>query len=338
MAQDLSRYSRQVVFPLVGEVGQRKLLESRVLLIGCGALGSGIAELLARAGVGYLRIVDRDVVELHNLQRQTLFDERHVRDEAPKAVAAAERIAQINSDIEVEPHVADVTPDNVQSLFESIDLVVDGTDNWGTRYLINDVSVMTGIPWVYGGVIGASGLVMPIIPGQTPCLRCVYPDPPAVSGETCETAGVLGAAVWIVASLQAVTALRLLTGREGEPVLSTIDAWNGSIERLPITERVPGCPACGEREFEFLDAAGAGSVRLCGRNSIQISPSRAGAVNLDSLAQQLESLGPVRHNSYLLKFTIDSYEMTVFSDARVIIKGTEDESTARSLYAKYIGG
>ncbi len=330
------RYSRQIAFPPVGEQGQRRLLASTALVVGCGALGSGCAELLARAGVGTLRLVDRDYLEEHNLQRQSLYDERLLAEGLPKAVGAARRIGEINSGVRVEPHATDLTADNVLELIEGVDIVLDGTDNWDTRYLLNDASHRVGVPWVYGGVIGAAGMSMAVVPGATPCLRCVFPDPPPPGGDTCETAGVLGPAVWMVASVQTMAALRLLLDNTPAAQLLTIDAWNGAVEGVPLGVPTPGCPACSG-EWAFLDGARPATARLCGRNSVQV-PARPGTqMDLDAVAARLRAVGEVRHNEHLLKLTVNGHELTLFADGRAIVTGTEDEGVARSLYARYVG-
>jgi adenylyltransferase/sulfurtransferase len=330
------RYSRQTVFPRVGRDGQERLLRSTALVVGCGALGSGCAELLARAGVGALRLVDRDVLEEHNLQRQSLYDERPLREGLPKAVAAARRIGEINSGVRTEAHAADVTADNVLELFEGADVVLDGTDNWEARYLLNDAAHRTGVPWVYGGVIGATGVSMAIRPGTTACLRCVFPEPPAPGGDTCETAGVLGPAVWMVASTQAMSALRVLLGDPPPARLTTIDAWNGTAEGIELGGPAPGCPACAG-DLAFLDGARPTSTRLCGRDSAQVSPGPGIRMDLRAAADRLRAVGDVRANDYLLKLMVGGHELTLFADGRAIVTGTQDESVARSLYARYIG-
>ncbi len=334
----MDRYSRQTVLPLVGTEGQQRLLNSTALVLGCGALGSGCAELLTRAGVGCLRLVDRDYLEEHNLQRQSLYDERLLAEGLPKAVAAAKRVDEINSGVRVETHVADVTAENVLSLIEGVDVVLDGTDNWATRYLLNDASQKTKVPWVYGGVLGVMGVSMAILPGSSPCLRCVFPDPPPPGGDTCETAGVLGPAVWMVASVQTMSALRILLGDPPPPTLTTVDAWNGRVDGVPLGERSPGCPACGgEKRWEFLNGSRPSSARLCGRESVQVSVPPGVEVDLHVVASRLRAVGDVRHNGHLLKLSVPPYELTLFRDGRAIIKGTEDEGVARSLYARYIG-
>ncbi len=333
----MDRYARQVVFPPVEEQGQRRLLGATALIVGCGALGSGTAELLARAGVGTLRLVDRDYLELHNLQRQSLYDERLLAEALPKAVAAARRIGEINSSIVAEAHPVDLTGDNALEFFDGVDIVLDGTDNWETRYLLNDAAVRTGTPWVYGGVLGAAGMSMAIVPGSTPCLRCIFPDPPPPGGDTCETAGALGPAVWLVASVQAMSALRILIGDPPEARLTTVDAWNAGIESMTLGGPVAGCPACDLRTGEFLDGATGTGVRLCGRNSVQIAARPGARLDLGAIAARLRSVGAVRHNVYLLKLEVDGHGLTLFADGRAIVSGTEEEAVARSLYARYIG-
>ncbi|MDQ3856200.1 MAG: ThiF family adenylyltransferase [Chloroflexota bacterium] len=333
----MDRYSRQTVFPRVGEDGQRRLLGATALVLGCGALGSCAAELLARAGVGTLRLVDRDYLEAHNLQRQSLYDERALALDLPKAEAAARRVREINSGLTVDPRVVDVTADNVLDLLEGVDVVLDGTDNWETRYLLNDASVSTGVPWVYGAVLGVSGMSMPILPGTTPCLRCVFSEPPPPGGDTCETAGVLGPAVWIVSSVQAMWALRILLGDPPSAGLTTVDAWSGTMESVALGRPEPDCPACGRRELRFLFGGRPLSTRLCGRDAVQVSAPPGADLDLASAAERLRAVGAVRHNEHLLKLAIDGYELTLFADGRAVVKGTTEEGVARSLYARYIG-
>lgn len=345
MSGDLERYSRQMLVSGIGEEGQRRLLASRVLVCGCGALGSVLADSLARAGVGFLRIVDRDFVELSNLQRQVLFDEDDVAARLPKSIAAAAKLARINSDITLEPIVADIDHTNILKYFEGIDLVVDGTDNFEVRFLINDASLETSTPWVYGGCVGSHGQTMAIFPGESACLRCLIQDvPPPGSAETCDTAGVLGAAINVVASLQTVAALKILTGRadEVEPVLTVVDVWDGTYRQMgmgDLRER-SGCQACIEGERTWLRGErGTETTVLCGRNAVQVAPPPGLSLSLEELAKRLESVGQVTANPYLLRLLVADSEMdlTVFSDGRAIIKGTDDLGVARSLYARYIG-
>jgi adenylyltransferase/sulfurtransferase len=339
----LERYSRQMRFPGIGEDGQRRLLESHVTLCGCGALGTVIANALVRAGVGYLRLIDRDFIETSNLQRQVLFDEHDVAENLPKAEAASRKLAAINSSVHVEPVVTDIDRTNILELVGDADLILDGTDNFEIRYLINDAAVKLGKPWVYGGCIGSHGQTMTILPGETPCLRCVFEAAPA-PGEagTCETAGVLAPVVNIVASYQATEALKILTGRR-ESInreLIYIDVWENLQRRIkiaPLLGKVD-CPCCQRRRFEWLDGEhGAQTTSLCGRNAVQVAQRSASRLNFEELARHLEMLGVVTYNRFMLKFQIDGHEFTVFPDGRAIIKGTSDVDRARTLYAKYIG-
>jgi molybdopterin-synthase adenylyltransferase len=345
MSQDpsLERYSRQMRFAGIMEKGQRKLLESRVTLCGCGALGTVIANSLVRAGVGFVRIIDRDFIESHNLQRQVLFDEADIAANLPKAEAAARKLRVINSAVTIEPVVTDIDRTNILELSKDADIILDGTDNFEIRYLINDVSVKFNKPWVYGGSIGSHGQTMTIIPGQTPCLRCVFEAAPA-PGEvgTCETAGVLGPIVNIVASLQATEGLKILTGNLAQinRELTYIDIWENihrSIKVSPLLGKVD-CPCCKHRRFEWLDGEhGSQTTSLCGRNAVQVSHRTSGRLNFEEMARHLGVMGKVSFNRFLLKFDVDDYEFTVFPDGRAIIKGTNDIDRARTLYAKYIG-
>lgn len=335
---EAERFSRQVRFAAIGEEGQQRILRSRVAIAGCGALGSFQAGALARAGVGWMRIIDRDYVELSNLQRQWLFEEADAGEGLPKAVAAARRIARINSAVEVEPCVADLTARNVDDLLGGVDLLLDGTDNFETRYLLNDFAVSRGVPWIYGAAVGSYGLAMPVLPGETACLRCVFPVPPGGVQPTCETAGVLNSITSLVASLQTAEALKILAGRRANVSrrISTADVWSGLVRQLEQPRRDPDCPACGRREFPWLDGTRRAPVSLCGRNAVQIH-ERSRPVDLVALGASLSELGQVRANEFALRFFIPPYEMTVFPDGRAIIKGTQDVGIARSLYARYVG-
>jgi molybdopterin/thiamine biosynthesis adenylyltransferase len=330
------RYSRQILFPGVGETGQQRLLDARVAVLGCGALGSFQAGCLARAGVGFLRIIDRDYVELSNLQRQWLFDECDAEQGLPKAIAAARKIAAINPDIQVEPVVADVTASNVDDVAGDVELILDGTDNFETRYLINDYAVNQGRPWIYGAAVASYGITMSIVPSQTACLRCIYPDPPSGVQPTCETAGVLGSITALIASLQASEALKILCGAGPSRKITTADVWSGEIRQVTQPSPSDDCPACGHREFPYLTGRERVPVSLCGRNAVQIH-ERARPVDLQDLALRLAPLGAVRSNEFALRFEISPYQLTVFADGRAIIKGTTDVGVARSLYARYIG-
>ncbi len=339
----LERYSRQIRFPGIGEDGQRRLLASRVTLCGCGALGTVLANALVRAGVGHLRLIDRDFIETSNLQRQVLFDEHDVAENLPKAEAAARKLGAINSSVHVDPVVADIDRTNIVELVQDADLILDGTDNFEIRYLINDVAVKLGKPWVYGGCIGSHGQTMTILPGETPCLRCVFEAAPA-PGEagTCETAGVLGPMVNIIASLQATEAFKILTGRRDRinRELLYFDIWDNVQRRIkiaPLLGKVD-CPCCRHRRFEWLDGAhGSQTTSLCGRNAVQVSHRTPTKLNFEEMARHLEKMGEVNYNRFLLKFNVESYEFTVFPDGRAIIKGTADVDKARTLYAKYVG-
>ena len=333
-----SRYSRQIRFAPFGEQGQANLRAARVAIVGCGALGTVQAETLARAGVGALRLIDRDFVERSNLQRQFLFEESDAAEAIPKAIAAARRLAQLNSEVELQPMVADLTPANVEELFTNIDLILDGTDNFETRFLINDAAVSTGIPWIYGAAVGSYGIKLAIIPGQTACLRCVYPAPPQGAQPTCETEGVLGPVTAAIAALQAADALKILAkGRDAVVArLTTFDIWEGTVRQLAPPARDADCPCCVRREFPYLQASRRAPIRMCGRNAVQIH-ERTRPVDLPALALRLSSLGTVRSNEFALRAAIDAYELTVFPDGRAIIKGTEDPGVARSIYARYVG-
>jgi adenylyltransferase/sulfurtransferase len=339
----LERYSRQMRFYGVAEEGQRRLLHSHVTLCGCGALGTVIANALVRAGVGHLRLVDRDFIETSNLQRQVLFDEHDVAENLPKAEAAARKLTAINSSVYVEPVVTDIDRTNILDLVHDADLILDGTDNFEIRYLINDAAVKLGKPWVYGGCIGSHGQTMTILPGETPCLRCVFEAAPA-PGEagTCETAGVLSPIVNIVASYQVTEALKILTGRRDKVNrdLIYLDVWENIQRRIkvaPLLGKVD-CPCCRRRRFEWLEGEqGSHTTSLCGRNAVQVAHRTPVRLNFEELAGHLEKLGAVSYNRFLLKFTTDGHEFTVFPDGRAIIKGTSDVDKARTLYAKYIG-
>ena len=337
-AADRERYSRQILFAGIGERGQEALLRSRAAIVGCGALGSFQAAALARAGAGRITIIDRDYVEPSNLQRQWLFEESDARQALPKAAAAERRIAAINSSISVRGVVTDLTASNAAELLGDVDLILDGTDNFDTRYLINDFAVNRGIPWIYGAAVGSYGLAMPVLPGRTACLRCVYPDPPEGVQPTCETAGVLNVIASLVASYQVADALKILCGRVElvEARITRVDLWQGGTRQIDAPPRDPECPACGRREFPYLDESRRAPVSLCGRNAVQIH-ERERPLDLQALKGRLEPLGEVRANEFALRFLVAPYEMTVFPDGRAIIKGTSDPGLARSLYARYIG-
>ncbi|MBL8800240.1 MAG: ThiF family adenylyltransferase [Planctomycetia bacterium] len=327
----------------MGEAGQKKLLDSHVTLCGCGALGTVLANSLVRAGVGHVRVVDRDFIEPSNLQRQVLFDEQDITQNLPKAEAAARKLGIINSSVHVEPVVADIDRTNILELCRDADLILDGTDNFEIRYLINDVAVKLNKPWVYGGSIGSHGQTMTILPGETPCLRCVFEAAPA-PGEagTCETAGVLSPTVSIIASYQAVEALKILSGHREQinRDLIYVDIWENIQKRIKIAKLkdTVDCPCCKHRKFEWLEGEqGTQTTSLCGRNAVQVAHRRSDKLNFEDLARHLETLGEVSYNRFLLKFNVDGHEFTVFPDGRAIIKGTSDLDKARTLYAKYVG-
>lgn len=340
---DLSRYARQLRFAPLGEAGQEAICQGRALVVGCGALGSVIANTLARAGVGRLRIVDRDFLELNNLQRQVLYDEADVASGLPKAIAAANKLRAINSRIEVEPIVADISATNIIELIQGVDVIVDGTDNFETRYLVNDAALAHNIPWVYGGCLGAEGQSMTIVPGDTPCLRCLMPDPPPPGATpTCDSAGILGPIINVIASLEAMEALKILAGKREaiSRALTVIDVWDNRLRQVNLdglrAERSQ-CPACSGREYPWLRGErGSHTAVLCGRNAVQLSFADA-ALSLEELEAKLAGLGKVARNAFLLRFAIDDYQITVFPDGRAIISGTEDTAEAKTVYARYIG-
>ena len=345
----LSRYHKQMLFTGVGLDGQQRLADSRVLLIGCGALGCVVADTLVRAGVGLVRIIDRDFVELSNLQRQILFDEQDVEDHLPKVIAAERRLRRVNSEITIEPIVADVDWSNISEFADGVSLVLDGTDNFEIRYLINDLSLQTGIPWIFTGCTGSAGQVMPIFPHDSACLRCLMPSPPPPgSTETCDTAGVLGPAVNVVASFQAALALKILTGHadQVDRKLTIIDVWTGSFRQVDIS-KLPAnsqCPACHRGERLWLHGTQkSSSTILCGRHAVQVTPPEKLTLSLADVANRLQASGEVVANPFLVRVTVlESYgehpiEMTVFPDGRAIIRGTEDPALARTLYSRYIG-
>jgi adenylyltransferase/sulfurtransferase len=332
------RYSRQILFSGIGTHGQQRLSEARVAIVGCGATGSTLAGLLARAGVGTLRIIDRDYVEASNLQRQALFDEADAAASLPKAIAAARKLAACNSQIVVEPEVADLTPENIEALLAGAHLLLDGTDNFETRYLLNDFAVQRGLPWIYCAAVGSCGVTMNILPGETACLACMFPESPRGTLETCETAGVLGPAVSVVASAAAGEALKLLVGAREQLRLTLLswDIWSNQTSAIQAGQPHPNCRACGRRDFVHLAGEGRAHITLCGRNSVQIH-ERARPMNFALMSERLRAHGTVRHNEFVLKFWHDRYELTLFPDGRAIIKGTSDTAVARSLYARYIG-
>jgi adenylyltransferase/sulfurtransferase len=334
------RYSRQMLFRGIGEAGQQKLAAANVALVGCGATGSALAGLLARAGVGTLRIIDRDYVEPSNLQRQSLFDEHDAAESLPKAIAAARKIAAFNSGIVVEPKVEDLIPGNIEALLEGMDLILDGTDNFETRYLINDYSIDRSRPWIYSAAVGSYAVTLNVLPGQTACLACIFPDSPRGVVETCETSGILNSAVNLVASIAATEALKVLVSGPSmtqlRRTLLSFDVWTNEHAEISAAKPRLGCRACGERDLIHLAGEGRPHITLCGRNSVQIH-ERQRPIDFAEMDRRLQPHGKVRHNDFVLKFWHDPYEMTLFPDGRAIIKGTTDTAVARSLYARYVG-
>jgi len=338
----LDRYRRQLRYAPLGEEGQRQLLQARVLICGCGALGCVVADTLVRAGVGFVRLVDRDFVETDNLHRQGLFDESDAAAQLPKAIAAAARLVRVNSAVQIEPIVADLNATNVDALAADVELIVDGTDNFETRYLLNDYAVANNRPWIFGGCIGAEGQTLAIVPGETPCLSCIMPEPPPAAAQpTCETVGVLGPIVNVIASLQAMEAIKLLSGNRDQlnPAMTLVDLWHNQIRTMGVGKsRTGDCPTCGQRDFAWLDGRrGSAITRLCGRNSVQIAPDTTGSIDLPALGERLSTLGHVTSNRFLLRLTVDDYQLTVFADGRTLVGGTDDPAVARTVLAKYLG-
>ncbi|MDX1946553.1 MAG: ThiF family adenylyltransferase [Pirellulaceae bacterium] len=337
-----SRYARQMRFAPLGVAGQRKLLAARALVVGCGALGAVIANTLARAGVGKLRIVDRDFLELNNLQRQVLYDEDDVAAGLPKAIAARNRLVRINSQIEIDAEVADVDHTNIERLLAGVDCLVDGTDNFETRFLLNDAAVKLGIPWVYGGCLGAEGQSLTILPGETPCLRCLMPDPPPPgSTPTCDSAGILATIIGVIASLEASEALKILSGNRAaiSRTWTVLDLWENTLRQIKLADaKSADCPCCGRREFPWLSGErGSHTAVLCGRNAVQLSFPGREPISLEAVAERLATVGQVTRNKYLVRATIGSHLVTIFPDGRAVIGGTEDIAEARSIYAKFVG-
>ena len=344
------RYSRQILFGEIGEAGQQRLLESSAVIVGCGALGTALANLLVRAGVGKLRIVDRDFVEPSNLQRQTLFEEADAAEALPKAVAAERRLRSINSGVLLEGIVADVTPKNAEDLLRGFPLILDGTDNFETRFLLNDVAIDLRVPWIYAAVVASYGVTLTVRPGETACLACALESgsgngshaaassAPAGAEDTCDTVGVLGAAAGVIASIEAAEAIKLLVGKAGSSGgrLVSFDVWSGRFQSVRVA-RNPECRACARKDFRYLEGEAQPHLTMCGRDSVQIHERRR-QLDLAALGRRLApTVAEVRENGFLLRFRVPPYEMTIFADGRAIIKGTRDASVARSLYARYIG-
>jgi molybdopterin-synthase adenylyltransferase len=333
------KYSRQILFAPLGAEGQERLLASSAVLVGCGALGTSVASLLVRAGVGRLRIIDRDFVEPSNLQRQTLFEESDARDALPKAVAAERRLRAANSSVTLEGIVADLTPRNAEELLGGFPLILDGTDNFETRFLLNDAALKLGVPWIYAAAVASYGLTMTVLPGESACLSCLVESGGAAGIEqTCDTAGVLNAIAGLIASIEAAEAIKLLAGRKQalHGRLISCDVWSGRFQSIRVA-RNPDCPACGRREFKYLEGEAQPQITMCGRDSVQIHERRR-ALDLAELGRRLSpAVAGIRANDFLLRFAVPPYELTVFADGRAVIKGTRDAGVARSLYARYIG-
>ncbi len=332
------RYSRQILFQPVGPEGQKKLAAARVAIVGCGATGSALASLLARAGLGYMRIIDRDYVEPSNLQRQVLFDESDAAESLPKAIAAARKISGFNSEIVVEPHAADLVPGNVHDLLANVELILDGTDNFETRYLINDFCVSEKLPWIYAAGVGSYAVTMTVLPEETACLACIFPDSPKGIVETCDTSGILNSAVNLVASIAATEAMKLIVGARDQirRTLWSYDVWTNEPAEVSTARPREDCRACQQHDFVHLAGEGRPPISLCGRNSVQIH-ERQRPIDFEEITRRLAPHGAVKHNEFVLKFWHDPYEMTLFPDGRAIIKGTTDTAIARSLYARYVG-
>ncbi|AGK55540.1 ThiF family adenylyltransferase [Bacillus sp. 1NLA3E] len=340
--QELERYSRQMLFKPIGKDGQSKLVKSRAAIVGMGALGTVIANHLVRSGVGFVRIIDRDIVELSNLQRQSLYTEIDSEEKIPKVIAAEKRLKEINSTVIVEPILSDLNLDNAEELLGGFDVIVDGSDNFMTRYLINDVAVKHGIPWVYGGAVSSRGMFATIIPGKTPCYRCLFPDIPAGLGETCDTIGVLSPITDIIGSFEAMEALKLLVGVDTNPNLEQLDIWYNSSLQMDISDgRNPKCPTCVEHKYDFLDRSSHQQIAytsLCGRDTVQINPRNKQEIDFIKTAERLKSSGKVEMNPYMLRFSPnDEITIVFFKDGRVLIHGLNDLVKAKTYYSKYIG-
>ncbi|HEV2232410.1 MAG TPA: ThiF family adenylyltransferase [Terriglobia bacterium] len=337
MYQD--KYSRQILFLPIGAEGQQKLRRAKVIIVGCGALGTMQANALVRAGIGTLRIVDRDYVEECNLQRQILFDESDARQNLPKAIAAQRKLNRINSDVDVQAMVADADGRNIENLVQGFDVILDGTDNFETRYLLNDVSLKLGVPWIYGAVVGSYATTMTFLPGRTACLACLFPAAPKGIQDTCDTVGVIAPAAAWAAAAQVTEAIKIIIGRHAElhGSLLSYDIWENRFQKVhPQID--PRCRACGARDFVHLMIGDSTPTSLCGRDAVQIRRQESQGFDLATLKLRLEKFGPVRGNEFLLKCALDPYELTIFNDGRAIIRGTQDLAVARSLYAKYVGG
>ncbi|TCS84537.1 ThiF family adenylyltransferase [Tepidibacillus fermentans] len=344
MDQSELRYSRQHLFPFIGKKGQEKLKNSRIAIVGMGALGTALANHMVRSGVGYVRIMDRDFVEYSNLQRQMLYDEKDAKQGLPKAIAAKEKLNAINSDVIVDAHVTDLTWKNAEKLLSDVDLILDGTDNFDVRYLVNDVAVKYGIPWIYGGAVSSRGMTFTIIPEKTPCFRCLFPEAPAPgTTQTCDTAGVIGPIIQVVAAYQATEALKLLVGDDEHlsTSLRNFELWQNDYSEINVKNaRNEDCPTCGHHHYDYLDPNDKSErvVSLCGRDTIQITPGLETKLDLKKLAKTLQLVGRVEETPFLLRFYVESYKLTIFPDGRTLVQGTDDLIVAKNLFAKYIGG
>jgi molybdopterin-synthase adenylyltransferase len=340
-----SRYSRQILFPPIGVQGQEKLAQKKVAIVGMGALGTVLANHMVRAGVGHVRMIDRDFVEASNLQRQMLYDETDAHEHLPKAIAAENKLRTINASVQIEGIIADLHAGNAESLLQDADVILDGTDNFAVRYLINDVAIKHRIPWVYGGAVSSRGMFAVIRPSITPCFRCLFPHAPVGRGETCDTVGVIGPIIHVIASYQATEAMKLLVGATGtiNPHLEQFDLWDNDWMPMDVSQgKNPACPACAKRTFEYLELQGVDAdteefVSLCGRDTVQITPHQSRSVDLNLLSARFAPLGSIEQNRYLLRFHVDEYTLVFFSDGRVLVQGTSELAVARSLYAKYVG-
>jgi len=338
----MNRYARQSLFREIGEDGQRRISTTRVAIVGVGALGCQEAAILARAGVGHLTLIDRDLVDLTNLQRQVLFDEEDARLAAPKAQAARAQLIRVNSSIDIDAHDADLDAQNAGVLLRDADVIVDGSDNFEVRYLINDFAVANGIPWIYAAAVGTTGLIMPVLPGETSCLRCVFEEPPPTgSAETCDTAGVLGSTTATVGSLAAVEALKIAAGRTDavRRGLLQLDLWTNEFRGVSITAPREGCVCCSERQFPFLEARSSGkTTSFCGRDAIQIRPSNPEELfPWEVIRQRILDSVSAEDRGLLLRFADEELEVTLFQDGRAIVRGTSDPARARAVYARFVG-
>jgi len=343
MDQNELRYSRQHLFPFIGKEGQQKLFHSRVAIVGMGALGTALVNHMVRSGVGYVRIMDRDFVEYSNLQRQMLFNEEDAKLGKPKAIAAKEKLNDINSGVTIDAYVIDLTWKNAEELLSDVDLIIDGTDNFEVRYLVNDVAVKHQIPWIYGGAVSSRGMTFTIIPEKTPCFRCIFPEAPAPgTSQTCDTAGVIGPIIQVVAAYQATEALKLLVGDYDHlsTSLRNFELWQNEYSEINIKNaRNESCPTCGHHHYDYLDPKDKSErvESLCGRDTIQISPATKIKMDLKKLANQLQSVGRVEKTPFLIRFYVEDYKLTVFPDGRSLVQGTSEITIAKNLYAKYIG-